>query len=487
MYNTLCVKCVAAIILIVSGTSLRAANLFPTDLPSKEWVQFKAEGFSKPVAGVIHRGTNPPVCGMPLGVIDTGCIDLEATGLWGYNTILNTLNQRRAPLLPFLGISVSRQTWLMTTVDTRWRKNDKWIDHLKHDNPYYGIRSASEIHYWGHYPVADMEFATDAPVSVGLRAWAPFLPGDITASNTPGSVFEVHLRNTTDYIQKGTLAFSFPGPSEGEAGTTQFNRRQFKGEFNGLAVESKQASYALGVIGHENVRLGGQLRGDEWAAIEYELPFAKHQAGASVAVDFELAPKEEKVVRFVLAWYSPEWKGDGRMTSGGESYTHMYALRYDNVEQVAKWLAVNHDSLLKRILAWQEVIYTDSNIPSWLADSLVNNLHLITETSVWAQAKPPIGKWCRLEDGIFGMNDSPRWCPQMECTPDSYYGNLPMVYFFPEAALSTLRADKAYMANDGRVKWILGPRPWHMAPPEIDRSVTPQTELGGTCYVGMVD
>ena len=60
-----------------------------------------------------------------------------------------------------------------------------------------GVKSVKEIHYWGHFPVADLEFETDAPVSVGLRAWAPFIPGDTITSNTPGAVFEVHLRNTS--------------------------------------------------------------------------------------------------------------------------------------------------------------------------------------------------------------------------------------------------------------------------------------------------
>ena len=44
-------------------------RLFPLDLPEREWLEFEAEGFSKPVAGVIHRGTNPPDCGVPLAKV----------------------------------------------------------------------------------------------------------------------------------------------------------------------------------------------------------------------------------------------------------------------------------------------------------------------------------------------------------------------------------------------------------------------------------
>ena len=52
-----------------------------------------------------------------------------------------------------------------------------------------------ESEYWGHYPIADVEYKTDAPVQLGVRSWSPFIPGDSKASNTPGAVFEVHLRN----------------------------------------------------------------------------------------------------------------------------------------------------------------------------------------------------------------------------------------------------------------------------------------------------
>jgi hypothetical protein len=49
--------------------------------------------------------------------------------------------------------------------------------------------AARDLHYWGHYPVADMEVDWDCPVRAGLRAWSPFVPGDIDASMVPGAVF----------------------------------------------------------------------------------------------------------------------------------------------------------------------------------------------------------------------------------------------------------------------------------------------------------
>jgi uncharacterized protein (DUF608 family) len=75
---------------------------------------------------------------------------------------------------------------------------------------------------------------------------------------------------------------------------------------------------------------------------------------------------------------------------------------------------------------------------------------------MWAQAKPPIGAWCKPEDGIFAMNESPRSCAQMDTSPNSAVGNLPLVYFFPALERSTLRALKEYQFSDGRPPLTLG-------------------------------
>jgi len=84
-------------------------NFFRPICYKLDWVEFSAEGFSKPVAGIIHRVAHPAVCGMPLGGIDTGCIDLETNGTFGYCTIFNSQIPCRGPLnLPFLGFGLGR-------------------------------------------------------------------------------------------------------------------------------------------------------------------------------------------------------------------------------------------------------------------------------------------------------------------------------------------------------------------------------------------
>ena len=168
-------------------------KLFPTDLPPLKPAQFPAEGFRQPACGVIYQQTQPPRGGMALGGIDTGFLTLEPDGTFGSCTIFNSISPMRPPLaLPFLGMSLKSrdEVWLLGSPRSAFG-GYVWI-------PIRHIQTPPVVHYWGHYPVADLEYTMpDSPVSVGMRAWSPFLPGDSATSNTPGAVFEVHLRNVS--------------------------------------------------------------------------------------------------------------------------------------------------------------------------------------------------------------------------------------------------------------------------------------------------
>lgn len=452
---------------------------------------------------------------MPLGGVDTGCTDLETSGLLGYSTIFNTHVPRRGPInLPVFGMSVGGKTWVLcdekqiklgygnTQVGNEVKPVIPVLKELKLD----GVETAKNIHYWGHYPVADIEFDTDAPVSVGVRAWSPFYPGDVKDSMIPAAVFEVHVRNTSASAQKGTFAFSFPGPDPKEAGTDRFVRKPLRGGVTGVEVNGKLASYAVGVIGRDKVRMGGELGADgsAWANIATALPATQSsQPGSSAAVDFSLAPGQENVVRFVLTWYAPTWNGIGYnwgtkvpvgmrpelgYTGEPRTFTHMYAKYYTSAAQTAQLVAKRHPELLSRILAWQQEVYTEQKLPVWLRESLVNILYLITEDGMWAQKKDPIPAWAREEDGLFGLNECPRECPQIECIPCSFYGSLPLVYFFPDLALSTLRGYKGYQDKAGAAPWIFGGFTGNT--PFIDFASPTrgyQITLNGPCYVDMFD
>ena len=93
-------------------------RLFPPHLLHARWRTFEAAGYTEPVTGIVYRGEPRPTCGMPLGGLDTGCIDVEPNGMFGYNTIFNHLVEPRALLnLPMLGLACQRRRRRRRRVD----------------------------------------------------------------------------------------------------------------------------------------------------------------------------------------------------------------------------------------------------------------------------------------------------------------------------------------------------------------------------------
>jgi len=122
-------------------------------------------------------------------------------------------------------------------------------------------------------------------------------------------------------------------------------------------------------------------------------------------------------------------------------------------------------------------------------------LYLFPINSLWAAARPPIGPWCRQDDGLFGLMDGIVEDPAIEPIPDTFYANAPLVYFFPDLALSTLRGYKAYQFASGAAVWIFGgvvgesDGGYEMTAGTEFAMPTPgyQTTTSGPCYVDMVD
>jgi uncharacterized protein (DUF608 family) len=516
-----------------SGSFLESAGqLFDLKVSERRWMEFLAKDYSRPVSGVKFLGSNPPCCGVPIGGLSTGCLDIDARGVYGFSSIFNSWSKcpavknwrmPRKPqwMSPILGLAVGDQVWVMATneivgggsvpvcQDPFFGKPAEPADHRELSR-LKGVQPATEIHYWGHYPAVDMEFVNNSPVEVALRAWSPFVPGDAVASNTPAAVFEVHLRNAGAKSQSGTLAFNFPGPDHDEALGSAFGRHDVSESFSGrYVVFDAGLGYVAAVIGREPVRAGGALDEDSWKDIHHSLPAEGKGpsacGGTSLAVDFELGGGESRTIRFLLAWYAPVSKGAERERlavlqanyagnaktewkasewSNENYYTLKYAERYRNALEVARDTAQNHVTLLQRVRNWQEAVYMDASLPVWLRDSLINNLCLLAEDAFWVLPQPPLDAWA-IPDGAFGLIESPRGDPDLACIPCDWYGNLPVVYFYPQLALSNIRSYKNYQRDDGVVPFWLG------VLGELPDFATPsyewQISLNGTCYIDMVD
>lgn len=493
-------------------------RLFPAGLLQAEWQQFPAAGYTCNVTGVVYRGEPRPTCGMPLGGVDTGCLDLEPNGMLGYSTLFNDLvNPRRLLNMPFMGYHLGGRTRLLLT-DRKAKQDTPTPAASPHQfpptdyTPRYqslpleGVDLCRSLEYWGHYPIADLEFATGDDLGVGVRAFSPFLPGDTRTSLLPGAVFRIRLHNRGATALAGCFLFSFPGFDGAAPHASERIIRApvtAPAQVQACRVErtspdpARAMSYALALdTSSADCTWGGGLDDDgpQWAQAGHSLPTPDTDAtGLSARMPFALEAGQSEEFSVMLVWHAPVWRAGGSPGQADtNAFTHMYARTYPDLESVLATLWAQHEAMLARIIAWQEVLYTAPEVPGWLADSLINNLHLLPECSIWSQAGGVLGNWVDPELGLFALNECPRGCPQLECLPCSFYGNVPLLYFFPETALSTLHGYRAYQTDDGRPPWIFGGitasdpdnrQPYDMAAP--DRGY--QTVLNGACYIIMAD
>ena len=371
---------------------------------------FPVAGLKNPVSGTVYRSGSLDDWGMPLGGVGTGYLCVNADGRIGQVSLLNRFP---APLVfggPLFDLVLDGKPYVLAV-------------------PKEGVGDVKSITYFGHFPVLNMQYEWDVPLQIETRSFSPFILGNAVESNTPAAVFEVILTNTSDKEQDIQFFFGPGGFPAGEVET--FDTDGWSGfQTTHRPVEGMpdwvQHTYSLLVE-------GGKVQ---------------TESGARVFFPCLLKSGEKKKIRFMLAWNQPYMReGSGRVEK------HFYSERFADSKAVALHAIKNHDSWLRRILSWQDVIY-GSGYPGWLQEELVNVFYTITKNSVWLAKTRPDDWW--EPEGLFMLNESFTTCPLMETMPCRYFGNFPQLFFFPELERTTLEAIRSFQLRSGQAPFCFG-------------------------------
>ncbi|MGD0090984.1 MAG: GH116 family glycosyl-hydrolase [Planctomycetota bacterium] len=333
-------------------------SLFGASADPHKLQTFQVEGLKNAASGTVYPASGLEQGGMPLGGLGTGYINLDPDGRLGKTAIFN---RYPAPVLlnqPCLFLTLAERRLVLATTP---------------DNKAGGAPAipAKAVRYFGHFPVADVEYEIDAPLKVALRAYSPFIPGDAVECNTPAAVFEVTLTNLDNKAQSATLAFDPGGFPAGQA--AQFAAAGW----SGVQVTHKPLEGLPGWVRHTYA-----------LAVENGAAHADEQ-GVRVSAACDLQPGEQRTVRFILAWHQPYLReGSGRVEK------NKYAERFNDAQAVAARAAAKHQEWLRRVLAWQDVIY-GSALPDWLKEELVNVPYTLTKNSVWLAKTRPDDWWAK--------------------------------------------------------------------------------------------
>lgn len=343
------------------------------------------EGFDSAIPGIVYDGSLLDG-GIPLGGLGTGYFTLEGSGKIGFVSIYNDIVPPRRDF----------RDWL--TVMT---------------GGYAIPLSTAAIAYLGHFPIADLQASLpQSSIEVGIRAFAPFIPGDAAASNVPAALFEIEIANRGSEDADVKVRLAPPRPPDGQ--------------FDAVSVQGY-------LVESETEPLFGKPS-PEFAHVESH-PISIPAGGS-------------RQVRVCIGWYLPEWRDSSR-----EPHVHRYGQRFGSAHDVTSQALREFDATLSRILAWQGAIY-QSDYPDWTRDWLVQGLYSLTKNTVWI-ARTRKDEWWG-DNGWFTHNESHTGCPITETMVCRMHGHFPALFFFPELEDSTLDAFRHFQIRDGEIPFSYG-------------------------------
>jgi non-lysosomal glucosylceramidase len=341
--------------------------------------------------------------GVPLGGLGTGFLELRPDGQI-YDTVLH--NNWTAPKTPAnLSLNFSTETG----------RSPVFVPLV---STYASQKPPAR--YFGHYPMVEMDFGrpTPQPLTVWLRAYSPFVMGNVNLSNIPAAIFSLRVRNEGTTPIPASFHFDW---EEDINPASPLARRpiRFK-NISGMVMESAgSGSYAIGVDGagwSVDVQANGLVR-----------------SGMQIAVRATIPPGEERIVTFALGWHFPTWR-----SPDGKLILNRYGTQFADAGAVAQFALEHHTELEKRIILWQQAIYS-RDLPGWLKDGLINSLATLARDSIL----PDDGRLMRVE--------SSNGRPVTETMSSRFYGSLPTLLLFPEQEKATLRAFGKLQAESGQI------------------------------------
>jgi len=368
-----------------------------------------------------------------LGGLGTGFIELTGTGLFGETSMFNKFVRPQNLNWPPFTLRIGNKTCVLSL-----------------NQP---DRHTKRIHYWGHFPFAELEYKTDLPLKIFLKAFTPFVLGDSKASNIPAVSFGFSLKNLSKRTIKGDLSFSFP-LRKGE-----ISRKKELVDIDGwrgiLIREDNNGAFSIATKGNNIITKRGKQK-------------------VSLSVPLVLEPGKTKGITFILTWFYPYFKD-----SGHEPHIHAYYRSFKDIEVLLSYFIKNKENLERRTLDWQRVIFNKNRWPDWIPNALVKSLYSYARNTLWVISERPDNWYDKV--GLFTHSESFTGCPITETIVCRMHGHFPTLFFFPELERSTLNAFKHFQLKDGEIPFSFG-QPCSLRDPRYHC----QHPLNGAQYVQMV-
>ncbi len=410
-------------------------------------------------------------CGVPLGGIGAGKLELDEDGVF---TSITINNNAEVPLFKTEGSFFA--------VNCKSENNSVMKLLQKVDYQSKDLPLIEKIEFEGIFPEAKLHYLDkELPIDIKLTAFSGLTPYNEKDSSLPGIVFEVELSNLSNEKQEISLMFSFEnmigagGSMAMKSPTDRHNNSYIKNtwnpgntwsdrtgnyqrvEDNMLLFEASDShgnlmsygNYALTAdvplsfvtsyeVDHLDEMLGGFAKGELPSTQSVAEEDTCYVAGAGIATVM-LQEKESKKFSFVLAWYMPHLL-DKHMMDMGVYYDN----HFSSSKEVASYLLKEKNRIYQETTAVQKAIMNSSFEP-WLKKKILNDMFPIYTCS-----------WFNKEE-MFSINEAPAGMMGCLGTMDQRLAcNAIYTNFYPKLDAIELELFRLCQGENGSISHDLG-------------------------------
>jgi uncharacterized protein (DUF608 family) len=346
-----------------------------------------------------------------------------------------------------------------------------------------GVPHFSDHVFKGEFPFASIRYSDPLfPGRAELCAFNPFIPLNDRDSSLPAAFFEITLDNTTSETYGYTVFFTLNNPLPFGAAINQLIQKDTCSLINMsssalkpddpvygnlcISTDERDISWqeywyrakwfdSLETYWHD-VNTGGRLENRRYEeAGDLKGPLSKKETildgedHGTLAVHCSLNPGEQKKIRFVLAWYFPNFRNywnPERVENKSGTWKNYYASLFRNSAECAEYALQNWDRLYGDTCMFRDALF-ETSLPDYCLDAVSANLSILKSPTC-----------LRLENGEFygfeGCSQDSGCCEGSCSHVWNYAYALP--FLFPKLERSMRDLDYAYnQSEDGAMSFRL--------------------------------
>lgn len=431
------------------GASMAPTSLFAQlesqeskDIQIENLSGFTSEGQNKSRDyNATYSGSLLDRVAFPIGGMGAGMFALEGTGAISHMSINNRPELFKHPNM-FAAISVKgldKGAKVLEGPVPQWKLFGPPKTSNGSFGANYGLPRFNEATFETKFPFANIGLKDeDLPLDVTLQGWSPFIPTDEDSSGLPVGALEYKFKNTGRTSVESVFSYNswnFVKDWETEGGITGIPKGFVLRQDGTKENPHLESHFAIFTDDEKAVVDHCWFRGNwfdpltmVWNTIkEGKLlsnpPVEEGAPGASFFVPFSLRPGEEKSIRVMMAWYTPESKikygetgeGDPCATDGvccspnvfgvGEApqsttYKPWYSNKFKNINEVVAYWLEHYDDLQAKSKIFKDSFY-NSTLPPEVIEAVAANLTILKSPTVMRQFDGRLWSWegCGDEDG----------------------------------------------------------------------------------------